>query len=75
MPGGNSVELIGKIRALPLDPRPYIMFVATENDPHEIQRALSHGADNFLLKPFNRQITKLKLGEISIAASPSPVSV
>ena len=68
MPGGNSLELIAKIRALPLDRRPHIMFVMTENDPHEIQRALAHGADSFILKPFNREIIKLKLQEIRIAA-------
>jgi two-component system chemotaxis response regulator CheY len=71
MPGGNSLKLIGKIRALALDPRPHIMYVATENDPFEIQRALSHGADSFILKPFNREIIKLKLDEIS-SATPSP---
>jgi two-component system, chemotaxis family, chemotaxis protein CheY len=68
MPGANSLELISKIRALPLDPRPYIIYVVTENDPFEIQRALSHGADNFLLKPFNRQIVEMKLLEIKTAA-------
>ncbi len=68
MPGANSLELIGKIRALPLDPRPYIIYVVTENDPLEIQRAFSHGADNFLLKPFNRQIVEMKLLEIRSAA-------
>jgi two-component system, chemotaxis family, chemotaxis protein CheY len=68
MPGANSLGLVGKIRALPLDPRPYIIYVVTENDPLEIQRALSHGADNFLLKPFNRQIVEMKLLEIKTAA-------
>ena len=75
MPGGNSLELIAKIRALPLDARPHIMFVMTENDSQEIHRARTHGADSIILKPFNREIIKLKLGESSIAASPSPVSV
>ena len=74
MPGGSSLELIAKIRALPLDPRPHIMYVMTENDPQEIQRALTHGADSIILKPFNREIIKLKLDEISAATSPSPAS-
>ncbi|MBS0237919.1 MAG: response regulator [Proteobacteria bacterium] len=69
MPGSNSVELLGKIRALPLGVRPYIIYMVTENDPLEIQRALSHGADNFLLKPFNRQIVEMKLLEIRTAAA------
>jgi two-component system, chemotaxis family, chemotaxis protein CheY len=68
MPGTNSFELLGKIRALPLAVRPYIIYLLTENDPLEIQRALTHGADNFLLKPFNRQIVEMKLLEIRAAA-------
>jgi two-component system, chemotaxis family, chemotaxis protein CheY len=68
MPGGSSLELIAKIRAMPLDRRPHITFVLTENDPHEIQRAFAHGADSFILKPFNREIIKAKLKEIRIAA-------
>lgn len=68
MPASNSIELIAKIRALSLSTRPYIIYVVTEYDPLEIQRALSHGADSYLLKPFNRQIIGLKLDEIRAAA-------
>jgi two-component system chemotaxis response regulator CheY len=68
MPETNSIELIGKIRALPGSERPYIIYSVTENDPLEIQRAISHGADTFLLKPYNRQIIEMKLQEIRAAA-------
>jgi len=68
MPGSNSIEFLGKIRALQLNVRPYIIYLVTENDPLEIQRALTHGADNFLLKPYNRQIVEMKLQEIRTAA-------
>jgi two-component system, chemotaxis family, chemotaxis protein CheY len=68
MPASNSIELIDKIRALPHHTRPYIIYVVTEYDPLEIQRALSRGADSYLLKPFNRQIIGLKLDEIRAAA-------
>ncbi|CAA2142122.1 MULTISPECIES: response regulator [Hyphomicrobium] len=68
MPGSNSIEFLGKLRALQLSVRPYIIYLVTENDPLEIQRALTHGADNFLLKPYNRQIVEMKLQEIRTAA-------
>jgi two-component system chemotaxis response regulator CheY len=68
MPGSNSIEFLGKLRALQLSVRPYIIYLVTENDPLEIQRALAHGADNFLLKPYNRQIVEMKLQEIRTAA-------
>jgi len=68
MPDTNAIELIGKIRALPAKVRPYIIYSVTEHEPLEIQRALSHGADTYLLKPYNRQIIEIKLKEISAAA-------
>ncbi len=68
MPEVNSHELIAQIRALPLTSRPHIIYVVTENDPIDIQRAFSHGADSFLMKPFNRSIVEMKLQEIRVAA-------
>ena len=68
MPDANSLELISEIREMPFSARPYIIYSVTENDSLEIQRALSHGADNYLLKPYNRQIIEMKLLEIRQAA-------
>lgn len=68
MPGENSIEFITKIRALPLERRPHIIYVVTENEPHEIKRAIANGADSFLLKPFNREIIEMKLAEIRVTA-------
>ena len=68
MPDTNSIDLIAKIRALPVKERPYLIYSLTENDPLEIQRALSNGADTYLLKPYNRQIIEMKLQEIRAAA-------
>jgi two-component system chemotaxis response regulator CheY len=68
LPDANSLELLEKIRALELSARPYIIYSVTENDPLEIQRAFSRGADTYLLKPYNREIIELKLQEIRAAA-------
>jgi len=68
MPDTNSIEFISKLRTLPLERRPYIIYVVTENEPHEIKRALANGADSFLLKPFNREIIEMKLAEIRVTA-------
>lgn len=69
MPGVNSIEFIGKLRTLPLDQRPYIIYVVTENDALDIQRALAHGADTYLTKPFNREIIEMKLLEMRVTAN------
>jgi two-component system chemotaxis response regulator CheY len=68
MPETNSIEFISKLRTLPLERRPYIIYVVTENEPHEIKRAIANGADSFLLKPFNREIIEMKLAEIRVTA-------
>jgi two-component system chemotaxis response regulator CheY len=68
MPETNSIEFISKLRTLPLERRPYIIYVVTENEPHEIKRAMANGADSFLLKPFNREIIEMKLAEIRVTA-------
>ena len=73
MPGGDSLELIAKIARCP-SMHDRTSCLMTENDSQEIQRARTHGADITILKPFNREIIKLKLGEISAATSPSPAS-
>lgn len=68
MPDANSIEFVAKLRTLPLEQRPYILYVVTENDPHEIKRAMANGADGFLMKPFNRAIIEMKLAEIRVTA-------
>jgi two-component system, chemotaxis family, chemotaxis protein CheY len=68
LPDVNSIELIDKIRALQPSVRPYIIYMVTENEPIEIQRAISHGADSYLLRPYNREIIEIKMQEISAAA-------
>lgn len=68
MPGLSSLELIAKLRRAQMEKRPYIIYLVTENDVAEITKAFKAGADDYLLKPFNRDIVEMKLHEISIAA-------
>jgi two-component system, chemotaxis family, chemotaxis protein CheY len=68
VPGHNMTEFIASIRTLTLDRRPYIIYLATENDAGDIQRALRAGADDYMMKPFNREIIEMKLHEIRVAA-------
>lgn len=68
IPGLSSVELIGKLRRTLVERRPYIIYLVTENDVADISRAFKAGADDYLLKPFNKEIIEMKLHEISVAA-------
>ncbi|HPG88400.1 MAG TPA: response regulator [Hyphomicrobium sp.] len=68
IPGCNTHEFIAQVRRMNLLRRPYIIYLATENDAADFERATVSGADNFLLKPFNRDIIEMKLLEIRAAA-------
>ena len=68
IPGTNVHELISKIRTKPLQKRPFILYLTTENDAADLRQAFKAGADGYLLKPFNREIVEMKLHEIRIAA-------
>lgn len=68
MPGSDTHEFIKKVRRMTLTRRPYIIYLTTENDTADLERAMVAGADDYLLKPFNRDIMKMKLQEIRLAA-------
>lgn len=68
LPDANSIELISRIRATAKTERPHILYVVSETDVPEIQRAVAHGADGFLTKPYNREVVEMKLQEIGLAA-------
>jgi len=61
MPPMASVEFLTSVRAMPNGSKPIIIFCATDNDSSEIARALSAGADEYVLKPFDTESMKAKL--------------
>lgn len=68
IPGVNSHDLISSLRRAVAEKRPYIIYLVTENDIPDVTRAFKSGADDYLLKPFNREIIEMKLHEIQVAA-------
>lgn len=68
MPGASTHDFIAQVRRLKLARRPYIVYLSTENDVADLDRASVAGADDFLLKPFNRDIIAMKLQEVRLAA-------
>ncbi|MEZ5899906.1 MAG: PleD family two-component system response regulator [Hyphomicrobium sp.] len=68
LPNASSHELIQKLRRERMEKRPYIIYLVTENDVSDVTKAFKAGADDYLLKPFNRDIIEMKLHEIQVAA-------
>jgi hypothetical protein len=47
----SGVAMLATLRALPNGRKPCILYCTTENDTSALARALSAGADDYLLKP------------------------
>ncbi|MGD9806475.1 MAG: response regulator [Hyphomicrobiaceae bacterium] len=61
MPVMNGLEFLGALRLATKGERPHVIYCTTENDPAEISRALIGGANDYLLKPFDRETLTAKL--------------
>jgi two-component system chemotaxis response regulator CheY len=55
MPGMGTVEFLSSLRALPGGKSPFVVYCTTENDSADISRTIAAGADDFILKPFDRK--------------------
>ena len=64
MPGMNPLDVLVELRAKPASPRPFVLYVTTEVDVNDLTRAFQAGADDYLMKPFNREMIEAKLEEI-----------
>jgi two-component system chemotaxis response regulator CheY len=56
MPVMDGLSFVGALRALPGGTRPKVLMCTSETDTNHINRALANGVDDYLLKPFNREI-------------------
>jgi two-component system chemotaxis response regulator CheY len=63
MPEMSGLDLIPALRMTTDGARAKIIYCTAENDPVEIERAYELGADDYLLKPFDRVTLSNVLGE------------
>lgn len=49
-------------------PKPYIVYATTEFDPTDISRGIGAGADDYILKPYDRQSIEAKFQRLPQAA-------
>jgi two-component system chemotaxis response regulator CheY len=61
LPPMATVEFLATLRARAGGEKPVVIFCTTENDPSDIARALSSGADDYIMKPFDRESLRTKL--------------
>jgi len=76
MPVMDGYEFLGHLRRLPGGDTPKVVFCTTENGVDHISRALHAGADEYIMKPFDREIVAAKFHEVGLIelAEQSPAS-
>lgn len=66
MPEMNGLEFVEALRAMPNGSEPKVVFCTTENDISHIAKAIESGADEYIMKPFDRAILETKLEQVGV---------
>lgn len=66
MPVMNGLEFLKALRVLPGGASPKVIFCTTESELNNIMQALSSGADEYVMKPFDAEIIKGKLQQVGL---------
>lgn len=66
MPVMDGYEFLRALRALPNGHDPKVVFCTTENDMAHIARAIQAGADEYIMKPFDKDIVEAKFEEVGL---------
>lgn len=66
MPVMDGFEFLGHLRRMPGGEHPRVVFCTTENNVAHIAQALSGGANEYIMKPFDRDIIADKFAEVGL---------
>jgi two-component system chemotaxis response regulator CheY len=67
MPVMGGIEFLRTLRQKDLETQPKVVFCTTENDAAHIRAAIDAGADEYVMKPFDRETLESKLQIVGIA--------
>src|SRR5215472_6618571 len=70
MPVMDGYDFLKALRRLPGGDKPKVVFSTTENDVVHIARALHAGANEYIMKPSDREIVEAKFQEVGLICAP-----
>jgi two-component system chemotaxis response regulator CheY len=70
MPVMDGYSFLNHLRAMPEGQAPKVVFCTTENDLDYITRALDAGANEYIMKPFDKDILTAKFQELGVLPAP-----
>ncbi len=66
MPVMNGIDFLRQLRQEQGGDAPVVVFCTTENDTGHITEALSAGANEYVMKPFDSDIIEAKFAEVGL---------
>ena len=66
MPVMDGIEFLAALRREPGGTEPKVVFCTTENDVAHIAKAMRAGANEYIMKPFDREIVEAKFAEVGL---------
>ena len=66
MPVKSGIEFLHELRAMKDVDQPVVVFCTTENDTAHIQEAIAAGANEYIMKPFDREIIECKFTQVGL---------
>jgi two-component system chemotaxis response regulator CheY len=67
MPVLDGFEFLRELRRMPGGERPKILFCTSEHDVSQIARAMHAGADDYIMKPFDRELVQSKFEGLGVS--------
>ena len=74
MPELNGIEMVKTVRANPAWADVRLIMITRENEIERVQTALEAGADEYIMKPFTKEMIQEKLDILGIPV-PTPIPV
>jgi two-component system chemotaxis response regulator CheY len=69
MPVMNGLEFLRQLRREKEGQGPIVVFCTTENDLKHITEAMQAGANEYIMKPFDREILESKFSEVGLVTA------
>ncbi|MCF8465904.1 MAG: response regulator [Sneathiella sp.] len=66
MPVMNGIDFLRTLRKSKDGDQPVVIFCTTENDMAHIREAISAGANEYIMKPFDRAIIEAKFSQVGV---------
>lgn len=66
MPVMSGIDFLRALRKLPGGGQPVVVFCTTENDVKHIEEAITAGANEYIMKPFDSEILQAKFSQVGL---------